>query len=153
MVAKQIIRAASGWLELGMPGDALEELKGLSKEDAESRKVKELKLAAQILQKDWNGGAGTALELCNDAVDEPDFFLSAAFCLHEAGDTKKALDCLDKGPWELQELPVYHYNMACYHWVLGEEKSARDFLSKAIEMDENFKESALVDKDLVGLEM
>lgn len=151
MVAKQVIRAATGWLELGMPDDALAELAALTGEDRGERRVLELKLSAEMAKGDWPHASETALELCGQAVDEPDFFLSAAYCLHEAGRTTEARKCLLKGPSVLHELPVFHYNMACYSWKLGEEESAKSHLDIAIGMDRSFLESAREDKDLVGM--
>lgn len=153
MVTKQIIRAASGWLELGMPDDALEELDALVGEDREERKALELKLAAQMSKEDWNPAAETAQNLCMQAVDEPDFFLSAAFCLHETGDTEEARKWLLKGPRVLDEMPVFHYNMACYLWTLGEGERAKNHLAQAVGMDASFLESAREDKDLAGMEI
>lgn len=152
MVAKQIIRAASGWLELGMPDDALEELAGLSGEDRDERKALELKLAAQMSKENWKEASDTAQNLCRQAVDEPEFFLSAAFCLHETGDTDEARKWLLSGPDILEEMPVFHYNMACYLWKLGEGERARNYLAKAVEMDDTFLESARSDRDLIGME-
>ena len=152
MVAKQVIRAASGWLELGMPDDALEELDALQGEDREERKVLELKLSAEMAKEQWKEGAVTAEKLCRMAVDEPDFFLSVAFCLHETGETEEARNWLQRGPEVLSEFPVYHYNMACYHWMLGEKERAKNHLAKAIDMDEGFLEAAREDKDLVGMD-
>jgi tetratricopeptide (TPR) repeat protein len=153
MVAKQVIRAAAGWLELGMPDDALDELNALDGDDRSDRKVLELKLAAQMAKGYWNDGAGTALELCEQAVDDPDFFLSAAYCLHEAGKTEEARKCLLDGPAVLQEFPVYHYNMACYLWMLGVKDDAKLHLAKAVGMDDSFLESARSDRDLVGMDL
>lgn len=153
MVTKQIIRAASGWLELGMPGDALLELDHLGEEDRGSQRALELKLAAQMAKEDWEAAIVTATALCSLAVDEPSYFVSIAYCLHERGETEEAKNWLQRGPEILTEMPVFHYNMACYLWTLGEKKRARNHLAKAVEMDESFRESARHDKDLVGLEL
>lgn len=152
MLTKQIIRAASGWLELGMPEDALKEIKNLPKERSEDRVVLELRLAAEMALQDWKHAAETAKLLCREAVDEPDFFLSAAFCLHELGETDEARKWLLRGPDVLSEMAVYHYNMACYLCTLGEKERAHNHLAQAFELDDSFKESALHDKDLVGIE-
>jgi predicted Zn-dependent protease len=152
MLTKQIIRAASGWLELGMPADALNEIKSLPKEHSEDKIVLELRLAAEMALQDWKHAAETAKLLCMEAVDEPDFFLSAAFCLHELGETDEARKWLLRGPDVLSEMAVFHYNMACYLWTLGEKERAHNHLAQAFEMDESFKESARFDKDLVGIE-
>ena len=152
MVAKQVLRAASGWLELGMPDDALDELKLLDGEDRDGRKALELKLAAEMVKEEWKTASETARDLCKQAVDEPDFFLSAAYCLHEDGETEEAKKWLLSGPESLHEIPVFHYNMACYLWKLGEGERAKNHLAKAVDMDESFLESAKDDRDLVGME-
>lgn len=153
MVAKQIIRAASGWLELGMPENALEELEGLPLADRDTRKALELKLAAQMSKSDWKLASETAVGLCTQGTEESEYFVSAAYCFHEMGDTEEARKWLLRGPETLTEMPVYHYNMACYLWKLGESERARNHLAKAIEMDESFMESARHDKDLAGMEL
>jgi hypothetical protein len=48
-------------------------------------------------------------------------------------------------------MPVFHYNLACYLWTLGEGPRARSHLKQAISMDESFLESAREDRDLVGI--
>lgn len=153
MLAKQVIRAASGWLELGMPDDALGELASLSVDERGENRVRQLKLAAEMAKEDWESASATALGLCEQAVDEPEHFLSAAYCLHETGKTAKAKECLLGGPAVLREMPVFHYNMACYLWILGERKTAKDHLDKAVEMDGSFLDSARADKDLAGMEI
>ena len=136
-----------------MPDDALEELKGLSGDDRSERRVLELKLAAEMAKEDWAPASATALELCAQVVDDPDHFLNAAFCLHEAGKTKEARKCLLSGPAVLNDLPVFHYNMACYLWTLGDEEDARRHLDIAVGMDEGFLDAARSDRDLAGMEL
>ena len=136
-----------------MPTDALLELDNLDEENRGSQKALELKLAAQMAKEDWEAAIETATALCLLAVDEPSYFVSVAFCLHERGRTEEAKKWLQRGPEILSEMPVFHYNMACYLWTLGEKERARNHLAKAVEMDESFKESARHDKDLVGLEL
>ncbi len=58
-----------------------------------------------------------------------------------------------KGPQVLQEMPVFHYNMACYLWMLGDGERAKAHLDIAIGMDESFLDSAREDRDLVGMEI
>jgi hypothetical protein len=85
------------------------------------------------------------------AADEPVFFIRAAICLHETGDTLAACNCLLSGPKTLFEMPVSHYNLACYLWTFGEGCRARDHLKRAITMDESFREEARHDRDLAGI--
>ncbi len=136
-----------------MPDDALEELENLEGEEAGDRRALELKLAALMVKEAWKDASGIACRLCELAVDEPEFFLHAAFCIHESGDTGEAKNWLLRGPDVLQEMPVFHYNMACYLWTLGEKERARNHLGKAVEMDASFLESAREDRDLVGMDL
>ncbi|NJR42001.1 MAG: hypothetical protein HC767_04445 [Akkermansiaceae bacterium] len=153
MVVTKTIRAASGWLDLGLPDEALVELQELPIDAQGLRLPLELKLAAQMEQEEWNAASETARLLCLKAEDEPEFFLRAAYCLHETGDTLAACNQLLRGPKTLFEMAVFHYNLACYLWTLGEGPRARSHLKQAIDMDESYLESAREDRDLAGMEL
>jgi tetratricopeptide (TPR) repeat protein len=153
MGVTKTLQAATGWLELGIADEALAELESLPTEVRTQRAALELKLAAQMLNQSWNPAADTARLLCLKAADEPVFFLRAAFCLHETGDTLAACNWLLRGPKTLFEMAVFHYNLACYLWTLGEAKRARSHLKQAITMDESFLEAARDDRDLAGMDL
>jgi hypothetical protein len=55
------------------------------------------------------------------------------------------------GPSSLIEDPLFHYNIACYHAVLGERKRARSHLRRAFSMDESLRGRAREDEDLAAL--
>ena len=145
------LQAATGWLELGLADEALIELNELPAEAQKKRQVLEIKLAAQMQDECGNRASDTARLLCLVAKDEPVFFLRAAFCLHETGDTLAACNWLLKGPKSLFEMAIFHYNLACYLWTLGEAKRARSHLKQAISMDRTFIEAAKEDRDLIGI--
>ena len=151
MVVTKTLRAAAGWLELGLADEALYELQALPAEVQRLRAPLELRLTAQMEREQWNAASETARLLCLKAEDEPEFFLLAAYCLHETGDTLAACNQLLRGPKTLFEMAVFHYNLACYLWTLGEGPRARSHLKQAIEMDQSFIEAAREDRDLVGI--
>jgi predicted Zn-dependent protease len=151
MRACRTLEAATGWLELGLADEALAELDSLPHEAQHQRAALELKLTAQMICESWNSAADTARLLCLKAADEPVFFLRAAFCLHETGDTLAACNWLLRGPKTLFEMPISHYNLACYLWTLGDASRARLHLRRAITMDESFREEARHDRDLAGI--
>jgi len=151
MGVKRKLEAATGWLELGLADEALVELEALPTEARSQRDALELKLVAQMECQSWNGASDTARLLCLKAADEPTFFLRAAYCLHETGDTLAACNWLLRGPKTLFEMAIFHYNLACYLWTLGEEKRARSHLKQAITMDESFLDAAREDRDLIGI--
>jgi hypothetical protein len=151
MRAQRILEAATGWMELGLADEALIELESLPQEARNQRPALELKLAAQMVSQSWNSAADTARLLCLKASHEPLYFLRAAFCLHETGDTLAACNWLLRGPKTLFEMPISHYNLACYLWTLGDAGRARQHLRHAITMDESFREEARHDRDLAGI--
>jgi hypothetical protein len=151
MGVTKTLQAATGWLELGIADEALNELESLPMDVRTQREVLEVQLAAQMASQAWNSAADTAHLLCLKATDEPDFFLHAAFCLHETGDTLAACNWLLRGPKTLFDMAIFHYNLACYLWTLGETKRARSHLQQAITMDASFRETARHDRDLVGI--
>lgn len=151
MGVTKTLQAASGWLELGIADEALSELERLPREVRTQREALELQLAAQMVNQSWNSASDTARLLCLKVANEPVFFLRAAFCLHETGDTLAACRWLLRGPKTLFEMAIFHYNLACYLWTLGEAKRARSHLQQAITMDETFLAAARDDRDLVGI--
>ena len=151
MGVTKTLQAATGWLELGIADEALHELEKLPTDIRAQREALELKLAAQMVDQSWNSAADTARLLCLKAADEPVFFLRAAFCLHETGDTLAACNWLLRGPKTLFVMAIFHYNLACYLWTLGEAKRARSHLQQAITMDESFRDAAREDRDLAGI--
>jgi Flp pilus assembly protein TadD len=148
MSSEFTLRAAMGWLELGLPEDALGELKSLTPTERMLRPALEIRLLAEMESGHWNQGAETGRLLCLHAPKESKFFLHAAYCLHETGDTLAAKDWLMRGPAALQKDPLFHYNLACYLAVLGDRKNARFHLKQAFSMDADLRTSAKEDHDL-----
>lgn len=148
MEVQQILRAASGWLDLGMAEEALFEIRGLPHREHTRQRTLRLKLAAQMQMRTWNAASDTARLLCLKDPADADYFLQAAFCLHETGDTQAACDWLLRGPKSLLKMAEFHYNMGCYLWTLGQPERARDHLGQALQMDQSLREFALTDADL-----
>lgn len=138
-------------MELGLADEALVELGQLPMETRGQLDVLESFLEAQMACKSWNAASETGRLLCLRDAEEPSFFIRAAFCLHETGDTLAACNLLLRGPKSLFEMAIFHYNLACYLWTLGEASRARSHLAQAISMDESFREAAEEDQDLVGI--
>ncbi len=145
------LEAAEGYLQLEMAEDALVELRNMPARDQKSERYKELLLATQMMLKHWKSAALTAQELCTANENEKSYFIHAAFCLHETGDTLAALLQLLAGPKSLQADSLYHYNLACYHSVLGNLADARTCLDKSFKLDPDLEKTAADDVDLKNL--
>lgn len=134
-----------------MAEDALIELRNTPSHEQQTERYKELLLATQMMLQHWQPAAITAKELSKINQKEKSYFVHAAYCLHETGDTLAALRHLLSGPKALNADPLYHYNLACYHAVLGNLKDARTCLKKSFQLDPELEKTAPEDKDLQPL--
>jgi len=58
---------------------------------------------------------------------------------------------LEAEPHHWERCALLHYNLACYHSLLGELDAARARLRKACRMDAHWKDQARTDPDLKAL--
>lgn len=145
------LEVAEGYLQLEMAEDALVELRNMPAVEQNSERYKELLLATQMMLKHWKSAAATAQELCMINGKNKSYFIHAAYCLHEAGETLPALRILLSGPKSLFEDSLFHYNLACYQAVLGNLNEARSCLEIAFKYDPELEKTAPDDDDLKSL--
>lgn len=153
MKKERIWLAAEGYLELEMEEEALTELGSLSSTVREEERSQELFLAGYMMASDWNNGANIAKKLCEIHPLRLNYFIHAAYCLHETGDTYAAKDWLIRGPKSLMKNALFHYNMGCYCAVLGEPYAALPYLKKAFELDSSLRKVAVTDRDLEEVDL
>jgi len=150
------LEAAHGYLMLGMEEDARRELDGLDEarmEDSSEKTVlTSLRLELAMLGSRWHEGEASARRMREWAPDEPQGFIHGAYCLHELGRTQDAVRLLLAGPQALRKMPLFFYNLACYHAVLGERVQALANLNEAFQRDPGLREVARTDPDLKGLD-
>ncbi|MFC5051398.1 tetratricopeptide repeat protein [Rubritalea spongiae] len=151
MNEERSLSAAEGYLQLEMPDEAMRELEGLSNQVRQSQHAAELELAAEMMQKRWDRGVELARALCRLRPNKKSYYLHAAFCLHETGDTLAAKSFLMSGPHSLMKDALFHYNMGCYSAVLGDPEEALSYLRKAFALDPALRKTAENDPDLVGV--
>jgi tetratricopeptide (TPR) repeat protein len=148
---ERIIRAAEGYLELRMFSDVWRELHSLPAEHLGSKEVLIIFLHSLMGERRWEDALTVARRLRSERPEEPDGVIHEAYCLHELGMTREALDLLLGGPPSLRQRAVFFYNAGCYYAQLGELKEAIEMLQKSFEMDETLKRSAKLDSDLTCL--
>lgn len=148
---KRLLIAAQGYSELGLPELALDELDQLPDEVNKSPMGIESRLSVLMQAKRWKPALATGRELCRIAPDKTAGFIHTAFCLHEMGRSREALDLLSSGPAALKAEPTYHYNLACYEAALGNIEQARAHLNVSFAMDKSLKDFARTDPDLKPL--
>lgn len=148
---QRTLRAAQGYLELGMPEEALAELEALSPEELIRPEVLRIRLSIAVEAKRWEAGLLLSRQLCAAEPRETHGYIQAAYCLHELGRTAEAKQTLLDGPQTLLLEAIYYYNMGCYHARLGEIEDAQAYVERAFELDPEFRENARTDPDLENL--
>ena len=150
-VYDQRLSAAEGYLELGMPGEALLEIGRVEPEYDHDPDLLKLKVTAHLKLNQWNEGLEASRDLCRVESEEAMGYIHSAYCLHELGKTDEAREILLCGPETLRQEPLYYYNLACYCTGLGEKAVARRHLRTAFTMDESLRKTAAEDEDLRSL--
>ena len=152
MNVERCLSAAEGYLQLEMPSDAIEEIAKLPSRVRRDIHASELELAAEMMLKHWNRGSDLAQELCDKRPTKKSYFLHAAYCLHETGDTLAAKKFLMAGPKSLLQDGLFHYNMGCYSAVLGNNEEARRYVLASFKLDPELRNTAESDPDLANID-
>ena len=145
------IIAAQGYLELGMFSEVWRELHSLPSEMLGRAEVLEILALSLMGESRWEEALAVAHRLREERPLEPGGFIHEAYCLHELGRTREALDLLVNGPASLRQRPVYFYNAGCYRARLGDLEGAMQMLKLSFQMDSGLRKSAKRDPDLVEL--
>jgi tetratricopeptide (TPR) repeat protein len=151
MSLERALTTAQGYLELGMPSEALRELDQLPPELASSAEILQLRLLILMRMHEWKAGLEISEKLRKNYPTLNAGYIHGAYCLHELKRTEEARDLLKQGPETLQLDPTYHYNMACYEATLGNLDPALNYLRSSFAMDPGFREIAMHDPDLASL--
>lgn len=146
------VRAAVGWLELGCPADALQELDGLSEDNTEHPDVLELRWQIHAAGKDWPAAVGAATRLMARAPERASGWLHHAYALRRApnGGLERARDALRPAFEQFPREPLIPYNLACYACQLGKLNEARHWFRCAVKAGRKatITRLALKDEDL-----
>jgi tetratricopeptide (TPR) repeat protein len=145
------VTAASGFAELGLYQEAVEELEDLPEASRDDLPV--LATWLQLYQSwgKWSEAAAVAERLIQKDPDEADWYIALGFAVRRAQSLAAAEVILSAA---LQKFPgnaTIYFNLACYYTQLSELEKARSYLERAIAMDENFRKVALSDPDLQAL--
>lgn len=149
--AKTALREASGYLELVMPGDALETLENLPVELRCHPDVMGQRLELHMRLGNWEEAAGLAQGLTDCIEEEPQHWIWWAFATRRAESVEAAEEILEQALVHHPEVAIIHYNLACYAAVQGRGDDARRKLEQAAGLDPGVRVLAETDPDLVPL--
>jgi len=74
-------------------------------------------------------------------------WLGLGWCLKRLGRLPEAIRSLEAGLDASPREPVLHYNLACYHSLVGNVASAIDYLRRAIAIDDRFRDLTGTERD------
>lgn len=142
------LRAAEGWLELGNPMEAEQELQFLKPENRDLPQVRRLRYYAAVEK--WEILVETCESLCRDYPLISLCHVNLALCLFELVRTQEAFSQLAPGPDHYADKWVIPYNLACYRARSGQLSQAFSWLERASDLagPEDIREMALDDPDL-----
>jgi predicted Zn-dependent protease len=146
------VQYARGFLELGMLAEAAGELDAIHGAARIGAEVMELQVDLHMAARHWELVVAMGQELTVRYPAESKGWISRAFALRELGRIREAKEVLLQAePEHGKTCSVLHYNLACYHCLLGEMKPAKDRLARACKMEKTWKQEARSDPDLKAL--
>lgn len=147
------LRAATGWLELGLPDEARRELTLLNPSFRRHPEVLALEWSLHARERAWEQALDVALKLIHLDHTRATGWIHRSFALHELKRTAEARDALLPAVSLFPEEGTIPYNLACYSCQLGRLEEARSWLRQAMRLDgrEAVLDLARRDSDLAAL--
>ena len=145
------LRAAIGFIELGMLEDAVSEIESLPPADRDRSSVLALRVEIYRAARNWSLMEVVARELRKRHPDEPVYWVNLAWVVRRLDSLDSAQDILLEAVELFPSDAMTHFNLGCYSCQLGDIEQAKMRVGKAIELDAKFKLLALDDADLEPL--
>jgi tetratricopeptide (TPR) repeat protein len=149
---KRHISYAKGYAELGLLKDAEQELAAISGTDRFLPEVLDAYVSLHMETKQWETVVKIARELVSKSPETEHGWIGWAYALRELGRIAEAKSVLlNAESLHGNTSATLHYNLGCYHCLLGEFDEARGRLRVAFAMHPPFKKAALDDSDLEAM--
>lgn len=147
------LRAAEGWLELGLPCEALKELESIPVERRDQPLALMLLWRIHSMARRWRDCVEIADELVQRDPKNIFGWIHRSYALHELKRTQEASDLLEPALLQFPDDELVAYNLACYACQLGREREAKALLVLAFRRGDakEIKQRALEDSDLAPM--
>jgi hypothetical protein len=143
---------AAGFLELGMPEDALAELGELPPELQSTSVALHLRVDAFFRLKDWAAALEVCLPMLDTHPEDPGWWIQTAYATRRADSVATAEPILRRGIELHPKHGLILYNLACYACVQGRHEEARLLLERAeAEAKGSYLAMAANDADLIAI--
>ena len=150
------LRSAVGWLELGNPTEASEEIARISPQALNHPDVLEVRWQVCAATQSWDAALPVGEALVEIVPKRASSWIHRAYALRRAqnGGLEKAWEALLPAVKLFPKNHMIPYNLACYAAQFGRLDEAWDWLQKAIKAARDqaaIKQMALADHDLEPL--
>ena len=143
------LQYARGFIELGMLANAGVELAAVAGLEQLTPEAMEVRIDLHMAAKHWELVVSLADEFVDRFPGHEKGWITRAFALRELNRVPEAKATLLKAdPLLGVSCSLLHYNLACYHCLLGETDAARERLLRSITMEKSWRQAALSDPDL-----
>ena len=148
---QRALRAADGYLYLGLPEEALRELDAIESAEHDDSPVLLARIRVLLHMKKWTTAETLSTRGLRLHPDEGEFTVQRAFALHQMKRDAAAEQALLAAPEWIRRTGILHSNLACYQARLGDLSQARECIDTAIQMNSGIKKNARLDPDLQAL--
>jgi len=163
-VPRQILlRRAAGYLELGellldvdapvppparrLLERALEELRKLPPEARQGSLASLIEGEVMRAMGEWAAALGPLRRAASGDGNQLEAWLGLGWCLKRLGRLPDAIRALEDGLDTAPRQPILLYNLACYHSLAGNVGTAIDHLTRAISLDDRFRDLTGTERD------
>jgi Flp pilus assembly protein TadD len=158
-----LLREAAGYIELGellADGDApvpeharklfrraLAELAKLPEASRSGTVASLLEGRARRALGDYHAALVPLQRVAEVAPEQLEAWLGLGWCYKRLGKLDDAITALRRGLEAAPSQPLLLYNLACYHSLAGDVSAAVDHLTKAISLDDRFRDLTGAERD------
>ncbi|NEQ66737.1 MAG: hypothetical protein F6K21_14770 [Symploca sp. SIO2D2] len=151
VLVKKALTYANGYRELEMFDHAIEEIEALPEHLRYCETAVQMRAAVYMQAKAWSKALPFVERLASDRPGDAGNFVNFAYVMRRARSLEEAKPILQKAAQTFPESAIIHYNLGCYACHSNELDVAKEHLSRAFELDAEFKKTALEDEDLSPL--
>lgn len=145
---ERLLVAAQGYLELGLPLDANDEIESMEADVRHLPEVLAVRVGIYRALEAWPLMQVVAKQLALHEPDEPAWTVAWAYATRRAESLDTARLILVNAVERLPGVALFNFNLACYEAQLGDLDRAKKHLSRAIELRGDLRRRALEDEDL-----
>ncbi len=147
----RLVRAADGYLELGMHEDAWAEVAVIPDEFRLSLDVVLIRMEILRTMHRWIEAAALGREALAVHPECGALYLVTSYAVRRSSNVADAKAVLLSGECALQKEAMFFFNVACYECQLENLESAKEWLLQAFALDDKYRRIACEDPDVEAL--